>query len=103
MKIEREVAAAIFQLDLINAIRILSNLDTMNNSELSLEKRNNYKFLAFALGGYSEERREMWRGIYRELHPKLDDPYLRAALAFLSWLVFLNNLIFFNLKIKIFN
>lgn len=45
--------------------------------------KNNYKFIAYALAGYSRERMQEFKEIYKDLYPQLDHAYLRAALAFL--------------------
>ncbi|KAL9648672.1 hypothetical protein ABK040_016301 [Willaertia magna] len=74
---ERSAAIAIFNLDIKAAANILSLLSDSN-------EKSNYKFLAYALGGYSEERKTEFQQVYKTLYPKLEDPYLSAAFGFLT-------------------
>ncbi|EFC41387.1 hypothetical protein NAEGRDRAFT_80725 [Naegleria gruberi] len=73
---ERSVAIAIFNLDIKTAANVLGLLSDN-------DKRSNYMFLAYALGGYNENRREEFQNVYKNLYPKLKDPYLSAAFGFL--------------------
>lgn len=45
--------------------------------------KNNYKYIAYALAGYSKERRQEFKEIYKDLYPQMDNAYLQAAMAFL--------------------
>lgn len=68
---ERDAAIAIFRFNLELAGNILTKLDNGNN---------NYGMLAFAILGFSEERRHF----FRNASSSLSNPYLRAAFRFLS-------------------
>ena len=74
---ERSAAIAIFNLDIRSAANILGLLSDN-------DKRSNYMFLSYALGGYSESRREEFQHVFKTLYPKLQDPYLSAAFGFLT-------------------
>nr|CAG4714812.1 unnamed protein product [Naegleria fowleri] len=74
---ERSVAIAIFNMDIKAAANILGVLSDN-------DKKSNYMFLAYALGGYSESRREEFHNVFNNLYPKLNDPYLSAAFGFLT-------------------
>ncbi|KAL0488654.1 SEA/GATOR complex protein [Acrasis kona] len=70
----RSIAIAIFNLELKKATLLLTQ---MNQDMI------NYKFLAYALSGYSEDRRFEFRQVFESLTNI--DPYLKAALGFLSY------------------
>eukprot|EP01080_Neovahlkampfia_damariscottae_P010927 gene10927-3632_t len=67
----RKFAKYIFSLKLTEAIKVLTNL---NNPM--------YKYLAFALFQYNQNTKDKFRELFQ--NEKLDDPYLRSSIGFLS-------------------
>ena len=67
----RKFAKYIFSLKLTEAIKILTNM-----------KNPLYKYLAFALFQYNQNTKEKFRELFQ--NEKLDDPYLRSSIGFLS-------------------
>jgi len=80
---ERSVAIAIFAMDLNLAAKLLIAIEN-NDDKLRQNNNNNYKFLAYALGGFSEERQKEFKDVYTSLYSIHTNAYLRAALGFLS-------------------
>ncbi len=73
----RSIAIAIFNLELKRATTLLTHINT---NEI------NYRFLAYAISGYSEDRKTEFREVFESLTGV--DPYLRAALGFLAYGMF---------------
>ena len=78
--LENKVSRLLFQMNIPRAVELLQRVE---ETDLEVDVANNYKFLAMALSGLNEEKRQLWRKMHDQAKPQVKSKQLRAALAFI--------------------